>query len=287
MTSSPLAPPADPTDVVGTRIGAYVIDSLLGLVVLGAVLLLGNFHFYERTSPPEGRTAVATCDEFNQIAQVDENTDPPPFIDEQGRSNETTVCIPYAGDTIYFNPFDLMGTFFIIQALTYLPYLLNMVLLQGITGATLGKRALGLRVVGEDGEILGFWRQALRTLLLLTVDGQFFIGLILACITQGHRRLGDMAAKSYVVRKESVGTPIVVPPKPGAYLPPPGYGAPGYGAPGYGPPGYPAPPPPAPAASADGPHWDREREAFIRYDRDRSEWLEWSDSHQTWGPISR
>lgn len=281
--------------MVGVRIGAYVIDALLGSLLLVGVLLAGNFHFYERTAPPEGATAISTCDRFNK---VDENGNPTPFVDDQGRSNETTICVPYQGDTIYFNPFDLTRTFLWLQFVGYLPYLLNMVLLQGLTGATVGKHLLGLRVVDEEGRRLGFWRQALRTILLLVVDGQIFIGLILVCVTRGHRRLGDMAASSYVVRKESMGTPIVLPPKPGAYVPMPGYGPP----PGYPPyPGYaPMPPSPGPGpaaattvqgantgGSADGPHWDREREAYIRYDRTSSEWLEWSDSLQRWGPISR
>ena len=69
------------------------------------VLVLGNFHLYDRTAPPEGQTATATCDRFNQ---VDQPAGTPRVVDEQGHSNETTICVPYEGDTIYFDMRDLL-----------------------------------------------------------------------------------------------------------------------------------------------------------------------------------
>jgi uncharacterized RDD family membrane protein YckC len=76
------------------------------------------------------------------------------------------------------------------------------VVLTGLVGWTPGKRALGLRTVGEDGEPPGIGPAALRTLMLL-VDlqpcGLPAVGVITALTTVGHRRVGDMAAKTNVV----------------------------------------------------------------------------------------
>jgi uncharacterized RDD family membrane protein YckC len=79
----------------------------------------------------------------------------------------------------------------------------------GITGATIGKVLVGIRVVQEDGSVVGIPRSLLRGLCFF-VD-IFFVGIVLASTTRGHRRLGDMAAHSYVVTKEAVDHPIVVP----------------------------------------------------------------------------
>ena len=78
-------------------------------------------------------------------------------------------------------------------------------------GQTLGKRALGLRVVARDGAPLG-WVPAIVRNLLRTVDMLPFgyaLGL-LACLWDPHgRRLGDLVAGSLVVH---VPAPAPVPP---------------------------------------------------------------------------
>lgn len=68
-------------------------------------------------------------------------------------------------------------------------------------GQTLGKKALGLRVVSADGAPVG-WLAAITRNLLRTVDMLPFgyaAGLV-ACLTDTHaRRLGDMVAGTLVV----------------------------------------------------------------------------------------
>ncbi|MGE8279254.1 MAG: RDD family protein [Stenotrophomonas sp.] len=68
-------------------------------------------------------------------------------------------------------------------------------------GRTLGKRALGLRVVSGDGSPLG-WMPAIVRNLLRTVDMLPFgyaVGLV-SCLCDAHgRRLGDLVAGSLVV----------------------------------------------------------------------------------------
>ncbi len=75
------------------------------------------------------------------------------------------------------------------------------IVLEVCWGRTLGKRALGLRVVARDGAPLG-WLQAIVRNLLRTVDMLPFgyaAGLV-SCLCDAHgRRLGDLVAGSLVV----------------------------------------------------------------------------------------
>jgi uncharacterized RDD family membrane protein YckC len=76
------------------------------------------------------------------------------------------------------------------------------VLCEAATGATLGKRMVGIRVVGEDGRGLTFWAAIVRNVLRL-VDGFFFylVGVIFALTSERRQRLGDRAAHTVVVRR--------------------------------------------------------------------------------------
>ena len=76
------------------------------------------------------------------------------------------------------------------------------VLLEGLTGRTAGKWVTGIRVIdagtgGRPGLLSGF----VRTLLRL-IDGllAYIVGLIIVVNSDRRRRLGDMAAKTLVVR---------------------------------------------------------------------------------------
>nr|WP_258320908.1 RDD family protein [Curtobacterium flaccumfaciens] len=77
------------------------------------------------------------------------------------------------------------------------------IVLEGWFGQTLGKKALGLRVVARDGAPAG-WMAAITRNLLRTVDMPPFgyaIGLI-ACLFDAHaRRLGDMVAGTLVIHQ--------------------------------------------------------------------------------------
>ena len=175
----------------------------------------------------------------------------------------------------------------------------------------------------EDGSVVGIPKAFIRWVLLL-VDGQPcgipLVGFITALTTQGHRRVGDMAAKTFVVRSSAVGSPIVVP---GMTAPPPPAGA--WGAPaaapaeGWGtssPPGgwgtlvpgaAPAPPadpsaagwaaptePAAPVATpaasvtppATAPQWDEARGAYIQWDPAQGAWLQWDEPSKRWFRIA-
>ena len=76
------------------------------------------------------------------------------------------------------------------------------VVCEGGTGATLGKRMVGIRVIGEDGQDLTLGAAVVRNLLRV-VDCLFFylVGAIFALTSAQGQRLGDRAAHTLVVRR--------------------------------------------------------------------------------------
>jgi len=76
------------------------------------------------------------------------------------------------------------------------------VVCEAMTGATLGKRMVGIRVVGEDGAHLTLGAAVVRNALRL-VDGLFLylVGAIFALTSTRGQRLGDRAAHTVVVRR--------------------------------------------------------------------------------------
>jgi uncharacterized RDD family membrane protein YckC len=75
---------------------------------------------------------------------------------------------------------------------------------EALTGQTIGKRLLNLRVAGTDGSRPGGGQIALRTVLRL-IDGLAFylVGLIALLASRSRRqRLGDLAARTTVVADE-------------------------------------------------------------------------------------
>jgi len=76
------------------------------------------------------------------------------------------------------------------------------IVMEAIWGATLGKMALKLRIVHLDGSSIG-WSEALIRTLLRIVDGLFcyIVGAMIIHNSLQHQRLGDMAAKTVVIRR--------------------------------------------------------------------------------------
>ncbi|WP_432843423.1 RDD family protein [Dactylosporangium sp. CA-092794] len=75
-------------------------------------------------------------------------------------------------------------------------------LLEGLTGRTVGKLVTGIRVVDQStGAAPGFGKALVRTLLRI-IDGLFgyLIAFIVVLASSHRRRLGDMAARTLVVR---------------------------------------------------------------------------------------
>ena len=85
--------------------------------------------------------------------------------------------------------------------LTVVVVLAYYIVLEGWSGRTVGKLIMGIRVVDENGNRPGFVSAVVRTLLRL-IDGIFayLIALLIVVNSSRRRRLGDMAAKTLVVR---------------------------------------------------------------------------------------
>lgn len=72
---------------------------------------------------------------------------------------------------------------------------------EGFWGASPGKWLTGIRVVGTDLVVCGFGRALLRNVLKL-VDGffNFLVGILMVAYTDNWQRLGDLAARTIVIR---------------------------------------------------------------------------------------
>jgi hypothetical protein len=178
----------DPTAVAGRRIVAAVVD---GLVVTVPTLLLASR-------------------ELEYLEQQDVGVPLDTFCDIQRADHEGAVCMQ-ALDRVYFTDGELSP----VPSLLALGLALALlVVVQGLTSLTPGKALLGIRTVGEDGRPPGIRRALGRWLLLIVDTAPWFlplVGLITVLTTVGHRRVGDMAAKTYVVSRADAGQPIVVP----------------------------------------------------------------------------
>lgn len=92
------------------------------------------------------------------------------------------------------------GTLLLVLLLMQLAYF---TLLQGGSGmASLGKRALGLMVVGSDGQPIGYGRAALRYFILM-ITSYLLPLLLVALFTRRRQGLHDFAAGSVVIERAS------------------------------------------------------------------------------------
>lgn len=69
-------------------------------------------------------------------------------------------------------------------------------------GRTPGKRALGIRVVRDDGGRVGVLDSIIRNLIRIVdlLPGYYAVGLVSVLLSSSNKRLGDMAAGTVVVR---------------------------------------------------------------------------------------
>lgn len=274
----------DPTAVVGRRFGAFVIDWIvLAAIPLALFFATANITLYK---------APSTC----------------PAVVAAGEKSSSENCRKVE---VTINSDDY-------TAATYKPaaialgvgaWLLYLILVewivQALTGATLGKAIFGIRTVDEQGQPPGLGKQFLRGLVWI-VDSlcNALVAAILILTTKGHRRLGDMAAKTFVVRKDAKGSTIEVPGMAPAAVAAGGYAATppatGYSTPpapgpiGASPPVTPdqtvaapdpTPQPSAPPPATDGPQWDAARGAYIQWDPAGNRWLTYDDATSQWKPL--
>ena len=88
--------------------------------------------------------------------------------------------------------------FAIINAIVWLLYFTYF---EGKTGQTPGKKAMNIKVTTEDGKQPTFAEALIRTILRI-IDGLFLylLGLIIILVTEKKQRLGDVLAKTIVVK---------------------------------------------------------------------------------------
>jgi uncharacterized RDD family membrane protein YckC len=129
----------------------------------------------------------------------------PKLVDEFGGATTTTPFMVDLGQ---------QSKLFAVQLAfgcgLFLYYFLTEKLLLGSPG----KLVFGLRVVRNNGNIPITWAQsALRNVLRVLFDSSL-IAFVFVLVTKGHRRVGDMAAKTLVIPREWVGHfPEVWPPE--------------------------------------------------------------------------
>jgi hypothetical protein len=124
-----------------------------------------------------------------------------------------------------------------------------------LTGQTLGKKAMGLRVANEDGSPPEMRQIAVRSVLrLIDGVGLYLVGLV-TMLASGKRRqrLGDMAAKTIVTTADKDGHADSAGVESDAEVVPFDLGEP---EPLPVPPGPPSPPPPPPPAANEPPPFE-------------------------------
>jgi len=109
----------------------------------------------------------------------------------------STVFIGPIGSPMFALLTNPLVGFWVIGPTWFLGYY---VLFEGTVGQTPGKRLFGLMVLGRDGSRCTLRAAAIRT-VLRAVDGAAFylVGAAIAVLTDGDRRLGDVAAGTQVV----------------------------------------------------------------------------------------
>ena len=240
VTTPTVLPPADPTAVVGRRVLAYVIDGVILLVVMIAL-------FASLASSEDQTTAFAAervCDLINNQPSSD------------------YLCIPADTTTILISNEDLV----LIGIIGLLYGFVTHMLLPAITGFSPGKAMVGLRIVNQESfQRAGIGANLVRWVLWVVDSAPWcfpLVGLITGLSSNGHRRVGDMVAKTVVIDRKWVGHPLAIPGVNSVAAvapPPPGGIAPPFGTPpppmatGSPPPPPSASPPPPPSGSAPPP----------------------------------
>jgi uncharacterized RDD family membrane protein YckC len=93
------------------------------------------------------------------------------------------------------NMFSWIGAIVVVISILYFLYF------ESTTGQTLGKRIIGIKVTKEDGKKLTFGDALIRTVFRI-IDGMgaYILGLIVVLVSKKKQRIGDMAAKTIVVK---------------------------------------------------------------------------------------
>lgn len=265
--------PVDPTDVAGKRIVSAIID-----VGIGWIIYIVLFALLTEKVETFG---LITCNDLH-----------------------VSQCVE-VGDTAYV----VRGAGGLLMWLLVFCYFFGVFVLQrGLTGKTLGTMAMGIVTVDGRGSPPG-----IMTALVRSVAGIVdyipccvpLLGMILILTTKGHRRVGDMAARTFVIDRQYAGQPVAVPGV-AASGPVGPYGAPMTASPpqapyaqaphASGPPVAPVEPvgpvgpggvatPGAGPGPQSQPQWDPARNTYVQWDPMTQRWMMFDATAQQWRPI--
>ena len=241
----------DPTAVMGRRIVAWILDLAIFLAVVGSVFA-GLADYVEI---PDGFVLDA-CEEL-----------------QRRYGDEASGCVEI-GDRAYVTSAGDNG----IQSLVSLGYFAFFVVLQGRVGASPGKLLTGIRVVDEYGRRPGIGRSLVRTLMWVVDGAPWFaplVGFISGLTSTGHRRVGDLAARTFVVSRKDVGRP----PLPGAGAAPSEWG------PAPGVPSGATPPPEWDPVRGTYLQWEPTAQRWLQWDAGGNRWMQWDAGEQRWRPL--
>jgi len=288
---------SDPTRVLARRSLAWLLDlALFVAAFLGTIVVFGQRFTGE---------AIAA--------------EPAGFRFESG---DATLWfpkdVPTLGESVLVVPGD---KFWLAIGLFWFVLLVNWVIVQGLTGRTFAKSIFRLRCVTRERPRPGIGRALLRTSLWVVdlIPIVLPLGFILATFAKGHRRVGDMAAGTFVVdrrfaAKLAAGRPgddgpervppsdvavAGVEPADDAFAPPADQDA---GPASVFEPPATAPPEPMPAAppaaapvaaataaaTAAGPPpslepvWNDALDTYVRWEPSVERWIGWDESGQKW-----
>ena len=227
-----------PTNVVGKRVAAYIIDVLINFAITATAWFALTTQISGKC--PAGGGGVTIGDNCRGFV-----------VGESGKQT---------------------AWYLIVLASS----LLIFVILPGIRGVTSGKAMMGIKLVNAEGRPPGVLRAFLRWILWIVDAFPYIIpnlvGFIVALNSERNQRVGDMAAGTFVIAKEAATVPAPGQIAP-AYAPAPQQWGPPAGAPAYSPPPQqPAPPQQQAAQKAD---WypDPHGQARLRY-WDGQRWTE-------------
>lgn len=259
----------DPTKIMGSRIGAYAIDVVLSVGVVAAVFFaFGGSHF-EEIDAGTPAAAQRICNDVNKDLGRDPGGDVQLDPDDQ-------MCIAFGSTARVATGDDFRQLQIEIYGSSIVFGLLNYVVLSAIAGGTIGKLVFGLRVVTARGQRAGLGRNLVRWLLLILDAACCWLpGLLTASNTKGHRRIGDLAAGTFVVHRSAEGRLLHIP---GLLHVQNRHEYGGFG---------PAPVAAAPPSGGDGsdaPVFDPARNTYVRFDPASGVWFQWDDTSQSWVP---
>ncbi|MFN0091141.1 MAG: RDD family protein [Acidimicrobiales bacterium] len=204
-------PLRDPTAVVARRVVALLIDLLVVAVVVlpvywaSSATRLPDPSQLAFTEHPE---AAGTCGELT--------------VEIGGKLFDKCAATVLSGNYVVEAPWRSTAT-----VLTFAAAVLAMfVIVQGLSGATVGKAICAIRTVDGAGASPGLGRALLRTVVDIPV-----FGLVVAALTSRHQRIGDMVAATFVVDRDEAGRPLLTPAEAATVLaptPPPLWTAPAH-----------------------------------------------------------